>query len=131
MTMFGPGNKAGRKLSTKEVEEIRVAYENGHSQGAIARHYRMSVVQIGRIVRGESWNVSGRLREAPARMAQPPTEAEREAVLEKLLQLQASRRVDSPPPSLLDGGDAPDETAGAGTTTLEDRARALGAELKK
>ena len=56
MTAFKRGNSRASKLSVSEVMEIRRAYaQERMSQGALARKYQVSVITIGRIVRGETW----------------------------------------------------------------------------
>ena len=55
MTIFSHRNTKARKLTAYEVQTIRKTYEEGATQGELARAYSMSVGQIGRIVRGESW----------------------------------------------------------------------------
>lgn len=48
-------NTRSSKLTIVEVRELRRLYhEEGWSQGRLARKYDLSVVQVGRIVRGES-----------------------------------------------------------------------------
>lgn len=136
--MFGKRNKAARKLDQLQVQQIRKLYEEGATQGAIARHFGMSTVQIGRIVRGESWMAGAGQRGLSA--------AEADGVLQRLLAVQAGvapvageqflelqKQVDATkvPLSLLDGGDAADETQGAGAKTLIEKAKELGAEGKK
>lgn len=112
MTMFGRRNTKARKLTAYEVQQIRKAYAEGETQGALARAYGMSVGQIGRIVRGESW--SGGL------MPQGVSAAELEASAQRLLDLQhsLSKPPGPVPVSPLDGGSVPEETAGTGTATL-------------
>ena len=56
MTSFQRGNVKGHKLTYQQVADIRLQYARGATQGALARQYKMSAVQIGRIVRGESWH---------------------------------------------------------------------------
>jgi len=67
-------------LTASKVEEIRRLYSKGAvTQGQLSRDYGVSVVQIGRIVRGEVWQGLG------------PVEAsqrELEASAEKMLALQ-------------------------------------------
>ena len=48
---------------------------------------------------------------------------------EKYLEAPAPER--KPPPMLLDGGDAPDETAGAGSVAIQERAKALGVDIDR
>jgi uncharacterized protein YjcR len=52
---FSRGNRRGAKLSPGQVLELREAYAAGETQGSLARKYGVSVGQVGRIVRGESW----------------------------------------------------------------------------
>ena len=127
--MLKPGN-ATRKLSKEQVQEIRENYGKGVTQGALSRHFGVSIGQIGRIVRGESWQEG-----AGNRM---PTQAEADAILMRLLERQA--QVNSipelvmdrkPPPMLLDGGDAADETSGAGLTAIQERAAAMGVDIDR
>lgn len=53
---FGVRNTRGSKLTLVDVAEIRSLYEGGATQGSLARMFNISVNQIGRIVRGESWH---------------------------------------------------------------------------
>jgi hypothetical protein len=52
---FGKGNNRGAKLTGQQVLALRQLYADGATQGSLARRYGISVNQIGRIVRGESW----------------------------------------------------------------------------
>lgn len=56
MSKFNQHNTKSAKLTASQVLEIRVAYADGTTQGSLARKYNISIGQIGRIVRGESWN---------------------------------------------------------------------------
>lgn len=145
-----------QKLTKDSVQQMRELYGKGATQGALARHFRVGVAQVGRIVRGEVW-VEG----AGERL---PTQAEQDAVLGRLMQLQtrvlAQQRVEeedpetvrllketlggaeraqggvSPParaipPSPLDGADVPDETEGEGQAGLIERAKAYGLDVDK
>lgn len=116
--MFGRSNRAAKKLTLEEVVEIRRRYDSGDTQGALARSFGISAVQIGRIVRGESWNSSN----APRRGAASPPPEVADEILQRILAATTA------PPSLLDGGDAADETGGAGATTLAAKAKELGAK---
>ena len=80
-----------QKLTSVEVAEIRQHYGGGATQGALARHYGVSVGQIGRIVSGESWQA------ASGERSLSPGEAD--SVLQRLLQVQQAT----------DGGAAPKE----------------------
>lgn len=133
--MFERNNRTAKKLTLSQVAEMREHYAQGVTQGALARHYKMSVGQIGRIVRGESWTTDV----PPASM---PRASEIEASAKRLLQVQA--QVDSapgiaamaadamrkPPPDPLDGGDAPTEVEG-GLGALNERAAAYGLDIDK
>lgn len=53
---FGKGNGKAAKLTVREVQEMRELYASGQAtQGDLCRRFRISLVQVGRIVRGESW----------------------------------------------------------------------------
>lgn len=78
---FRRGNVRGAKLSQSDVVELRRLYELGWTQGRLAREYSVSVGQVGRIVRGESWT---RLP------ADEPTQAQMDASLGRLQDLLAS-----------------------------------------
>jgi transcriptional regulator with XRE-family HTH domain len=53
---FRRGHTRNAKLSPAEVLEIRELYhQQNWTQGALARRFGMSIVSIGRIVRGESF----------------------------------------------------------------------------
>ena len=121
--MFEKRNNASRKLSGLQVSEIRRRYMEGETQGSLSRDFGVSVGQVGRIVRGESWQGPG----------SPQGKEQQMMLAAKLLEVQKemeARGVPSaplPPKSLLDGGDAPDETQGAGASTLLDKAKEYGA----
>lgn len=51
--------QGNRKLGYGQVQDIRTRYANGATQAQLCREYGMSVGQIGRIVRGESWSDAG------------------------------------------------------------------------
>ena len=52
---FNRGHSAAAKLTAQQVLEIRQHYNAGWTQGRLSREYRVSIGQIGRIVRGEAW----------------------------------------------------------------------------
>lgn len=124
-----------KKLTAEAVADIRKLYGEGATQGALSRYYGVSIGQIGRIVRGESWQEG-----AGSRM---PTQAEMDATLQRMLHLQ--RQVNeapelfrqetkdrrAPPPSPLDGGDAPSESQGEGLDAVQAKAAALGVDIDK
>lgn len=55
MSKFGVHNNKSAKLSPTQVLELRQRFRAGWTQGALARAYQISVGQVGRITRGESW----------------------------------------------------------------------------
>lgn len=125
--MFARRNTAGRKVNSDQVEELRRRYDAGETQASLGRAYGLSVVQIGRIVRGESWTGSA---SNPARQViMQPSDAELQESAQRMWeQQQALARTATPvvaPPSLLDGGDTPDETAGTGLAAMQAKAKEL------
>lgn len=53
---FHRNNRGASKLTAGDVRNIREMYGGGHyTQGQLSRDFGISVNQIGRIVRGESW----------------------------------------------------------------------------
>lgn len=62
MGTFGRGNRGGSKMGAVVVERLRKDYEEGMTQRALGEKYGLSVVQVGRIVRGESWKGTGTAR---------------------------------------------------------------------
>jgi hypothetical protein len=50
------------KISPANAIEIREKYAQGWTQGRLSREFKLSVGQIGRIVRGESWQQFGLIR---------------------------------------------------------------------
>lgn len=81
---------ASRKLTQLQVEEIRQHAAKGITQGSMARHYGVSIGQIGRIVRGESWSISAQ--------SAGPSPAQKDATLARLL---ATQRLKDESPELL------------------------------
>ncbi len=140
MTAFERRNVKAKKLTPTQVAEIKERYANGETQGSLCRAYAMSVGQIGRIVRGESWSHLG-----GAVVTQEDAEASKVrflAMQKSLSALEAASvptqgeeaetalRALRPPPSPLDDGDAPSEGEGA-LSVLERQARAMGADIDK
>ena len=80
-------NARSAKLTGEQILEIRDLYEAGWSQGRLAREFKMSVVQIGRIVRGESWAKLGGARAEQVLVEDPPSTEEVEASAERLKKL--------------------------------------------
>jgi len=90
-------------------------------------------VQVGRIVRGESWQGSHSLRGGRAAEILSPEDlaasAQRMLYLQEQLKNPLPPEERKPPPSLLDGAEAPDETAGTGTSALERAKKTFGLDL--
>ena len=78
--VFEARNKKAQKMTAGEVAELRQLYGQGATQGELCRRFGIYVGQVGRIVRGESWQAG-----AGARM---PTQEESDATLGRLLALQ-------------------------------------------
>ena len=121
MTTFGLRNNAARKLTAYEVAEMRKSYAEGATQGALARSYGVSVGQVGRIVRGESWQAGpvaqrGQVAAASVVGTTPPP-----GFLEELVAMQVRRG--GPPVSLLDGGDGGVEEGNGGLDSLQAMAK--------
>lgn len=55
MTKFARHNERAAKLEVHQVKAMREKYAQGATQASLSREYSVSVVQVGRIVRGESW----------------------------------------------------------------------------
>lgn len=151
---FRHNNKqqGNRKLTQEKVRDIRTLYEGGMTQGALAREFDVSVIQIGRIVRYEVW------RDAPAAV---PTRAAMQSTQERLAELQgqlerreipsaekpsmdslltaepqrdkdlvkefyaAPLRKEPPPMALDEDFNPPDETEGSGLKKLQQTAKEI------
>lgn len=59
---FGVGNRRAAKLGAVQVEQIRLWYGQGMTQRELGERFKLSVVQVGRIVRMESWKDTGAAR---------------------------------------------------------------------
>lgn len=80
MSAFAARNTKASKLTATQVQQIREFYARGAiTQGQLARDYQVSIVTIGRIVRGEVWqNLAPR----------EPTRQELDESAQRLLALQ-------------------------------------------
>ena len=145
---FGKGNIKAGKLTLSQVGEIRRAYAEGVTQGALCRYYGVSIGTIGRIVRGETW--TGQARVGKGTQADIDASQARLAAMLGLPSVEMLGRVPIPqepgleenpfappsptraiPPSPLDGGDAPSEGDGSGLSAVQERARAYGLDVDK
>lgn len=64
---FGIGNRQAARLGAVEVERMRLWYGQGMTQRELGERFGLSVVQVGRIVRGECWKDTGAARGFVAR----------------------------------------------------------------
>lgn len=135
---FSMDNLGARKLTSEQVAEIRQHYAEGATQGALARHFKVTIGTIGRIVRGESWQGGIRQRDRSGLDgygASPEVQAQLDLLKQAGLGGAIAQQVAGLPPkpavpvSVLDGGEPPDETRGTGIEALmRERALALGAK---
>lgn len=141
MSNFGKRNTKASKLTPAVVLQMRQDYEAGATQGELCRRYDISVGQVGRIVRGESWRGLGPAAVNPlevqlsaARVAAELQMRTNDPVLDENLELM--RQIEREMPvggrpvrvSLLDGGDAQAEGEG-GLTALQQRMKDAGADV--
>lgn len=135
---FIPKNKQAKKLTLEQVGEIRRYYAEGATQGELCKYFKVSIGQIGRIVRGESWVETAGEREASPREMQET--AERLLALQQKInsapqiatmaeEFERTLKQHIPRPSPLDGGGEVKELEGL--TELEERARAMGVDIEK
>lgn len=108
-----------RKLTLELVQQMRKDYGDGATQGALARYYGVSVVQVGRIVRGECW-----MEGAGVRM---PTQAEMDATLARLLAIQEDVKKYGPTPAPWERKAARPELEIS--PEVQERARSFGARI--
>jgi len=141
--MFEKRNRQSAKMTAEQVGEIRQHYAEGATQRDIGEYYGLSTVQVGRIVRRESWRGSagsGERSQSDVDKSQGrllammgvgsmdelvglvPTVAV--AVTEQPPARQAPR-------SLLDGGDGGDDSEPTGLSQLEQHARDYGLDIDK
>lgn len=107
MGLFGHRNRAGRKLTVDQVLDIRRRYEEGETQAALGREYLVSTVQIGRIVRRESWQLAEETSGIPsseqlAKMQAAMAEAQRKSgdgILAGLEEPASKKEPELPEPS--------------------------------
>lgn len=130
--------KIRTKLTSIDVSDIREAYEMGATQRELCIKYNMSIGQIGRIVRGESWTkvqmmpsadeleasanrlralqrgikVKGLAEQSPAHNFPPPMKKEPPSP-ELAERMRALGMLDP-----LEGGEAPDDGDGSGLAHL-------------
>ena len=97
---FRKGNIRASKLTASEVFAMREAYARGATQGELCRRYRLSVGQVGRIVRGESWSEYSNPAvedEGPVRTAPADDDEIARLAAESLRQLQNKMAAENAP----------------------------------
>ena len=136
MTAFTQGNMKAGKLTASEVVKIRQMYLEGMTQGMLCREFGVSIVTIGRIVRGETW------QKLPM-SAKPLSEGEMKASQERVLAMIAAdpgenaglpltQPTRTPPPSPLDDErDEVDAEPTSGLSALQQRAAGYGMDIDK
>jgi hypothetical protein len=132
------------KMTQEKVMEMRRLYGEGATQGSLARHFQIGIAQVGRIVRGECWQKGAGARGM--------TQREIDASLQRILDLEARVRAQKeleaadplvaeifgsvasagkkPPPSPLEGGDAP-STDGSALQRLKEEGNSTVQGLDK
>ena len=127
--MFERKNSSAAKLTAEDVRLIREYYGEGATQGQLCRHYGVSVGQIGRIVRGESW--AGKAADGMKAAAEAARSLARvQAMLaDEPVEAPAMPRA-APPPSPLEGADVASEVSGA-SEALQARARAYNVDIEQ
>jgi len=94
--LYNNKRQGNRKLGYGQVQDIRTKYEAGATQGSLAREYDISVIQIGRIVRGEVWRDAGQAVVEPATLSKE----EMDAMMKRSLAVAkevAKGNIDMPP----------------------------------
>lgn len=146
---FRNNNKrqGNRVLTYSQVQEIRTLYEAGSTQSVLCKQYGVSIGQIGRIVRGESWqdadpavltnkpktaeDAQASLAKVQAMLAQPDAlvaelrgiDSISPEVKEKAKEFLEAPLVKPPPMMLDDDFNPPDETDGSGLAKLQQAAK--------
>jgi hypothetical protein len=91
-------NSKAQKLSTPRVKEMYERLLEGETQGAMAREYGLSVIQVGRIARGES-RAQETGAQGPLPSRQEMTEVDYEASAREVLSRLAAMPKREPPPN--------------------------------
>lgn len=99
MSKFTKRNSKAAKINATIVQEIRDKYASGYyTQSSLSIEYQLSVVQIGRIVRGESW-------QGAATQLRPASRQELDEMAQRLLATQREVELSGPqtekPPTVL------------------------------
>lgn len=123
-------------MTASEVVKIRQMYLEGMTQGMLCREFGVSIITIGRIVRGETW------QKLPM-SAKPLSEGEMKASQERVLAMLAADPGEgtglsptqpaerTPPPSPLDDERDELDEAPSGLSALQQRAALMGVDIEK
>lgn len=138
---FEARNKKAQKLTPAQVREIRAAYKEGATQGQLCRYFKVSVGQIGRIVRGESWPEieAGAAQMNPAQLADAEERLRAQAARAQAMQaarpdiaaLAAEFEAMAQDTSGMSPGDSEPDSPEPGIQALNDRARAMGVDIEE
>lgn len=115
MALFHRNNTRSAKVSATQVLEMRQLYAEGWTQGKLSREYRLSIGQVGRIVRNESWNQLLETPKSKVELARESEELFKKLQKEGLVRTSAS----SPPPDPFDL-ELPEDTEGDGLGRLQE-----------
>jgi hypothetical protein len=104
MTVTNRNNTRAAKLKPMDVLNIRQMYADGWTQSRLSRTYGISIGQIGRIVRGESWQQFTTIRtehdksfdavEDTMDTGPPPSDATIQRSLDRLKSLTGDTKVE-------------------------------------
>lgn len=114
MTAFHYRNTKAAKLTPGQVAEMKTLYAEGWTQSALCRKFGMSVGQVGRIVRGESW----------AAIRPEPTDEEIRLSQEKFMREYERMKVPAREEQVLK------EAMTAPSAKIAEQAAALGARVR-
>ena len=102
-------------LNWMKVRELREAYGGGETQGSLSKRFGVSVITIGRIVRGESWQEKGGggavVRGAGGFVPPVMTMEELDRSAQRMLELQKTLGRKAPL-SPMEGGEYPGDGGG-------------------
>lgn len=93
---FRMGHIKAARLSPVEVLAIREAYDAGMTQRELCWKYNVSIMTIGRIVRGETWQQYGGPGTHPGATRRPIAQVLHEDAEDRMID---QRLRDTPPPS--------------------------------
>lgn len=105
--LFGNRNSRAAKLTPANVQKMRELYASGeYTQGQLGQMFQLSVVHVGRILRGESWRQVG---QPTSRAASLTAGAERLLNVQREVEELHAQGLDGfgrpLPPDPLDGGE--------------------------